>query len=48
MASISPITTPRTSGAADVTLETSRPALTRRSAAWPAVRSTSTNSPTQP
>src|SRR4030095_10890551 len=48
MASISPTTTPRRSGAMGVTLATSTPALIRRSAACSAVRSTSPSSRTQP
>src|SRR5437867_698276 len=44
IASISPTTTPRSSGVSGVTLATSTPALIRRSAACSAVRSRSTNS----
>src|SRR5437879_2516748 len=47
MASISPATTPRKSGASGVTDATSTPALMRRSAACAALRSSSTSSRTQ-
>src|SRR5262245_29640138 len=48
MASISPTTTPdRPAGASGVTLATSTPAFTRRSAAFPGLSGSSTNSPIQ-